>query len=366
MFLKHIFQLQCWMVFVCCLLDLSISAAYSQTINTIQYTPADSMTDVDTTASESVLPTGNDDSVLNRCWTPTQLQSTAKERVIHLQKPADHSSPQRSSDVDLDNTQNRAFSTSIAARSIRSVIPAHGEKIIALTFDLCEQADEIAGYDGAIVDLLRAEKVNATFYAGGKWMRSHPERTLQLMADPLFEVGNHAWTHGNLRVLRGVELTAQILWPQIQYQQLKEQLNTRSCAASIPDSIPDQPTTFRFPYGTCDAVALQEVAAAGLYPVQWDIVTGDPSKKQTAQHIIDTVLKQIHPGAIIIAHGNGRGWHTHEALKTLIPALKKQGYQFVTVTTLLQSGKHVTAANCYETKPNDNLRYDKLFGRGTE
>ena len=95
---------------------------------------------------------------------------------------------------------------------------------ITLTFDLCEQADEVTGYDGELVDTLRAQGVKATFYAGGKWMRSHPERTLQLMADPLFELGNHAWTHGNLRVLQGAEMANQIRWTQAEYERLRDQL----------------------------------------------------------------------------------------------------------------------------------------------
>ena len=76
-------------------------------------------------------------------------------------------------------------------------------KLIALTFDLCEQPGEIAGYDGAIFDYLRANGIKATFFAGGKWMRSHAERAQQLMSDPLFEMGNHSEAHRNLKLLSG-------------------------------------------------------------------------------------------------------------------------------------------------------------------
>jgi peptidoglycan/xylan/chitin deacetylase (PgdA/CDA1 family) len=114
------------------------------------------------------------------------------------------------------------------AKSIRRVQPRDGQRLVALTFDLCERADQISGYDGAIVDVLRQERVPATFFAGGKWMRTHPERTMQLMADPLFEVGSHAWTHGNLRVLEGEKPETQIAWAS---------RNTRCCvmpSASAP------------------------------------------------------------------------------------------------------------------------------------
>ncbi len=85
---------------------------------------------------------------------------------------------------------------------IRRVTLPAGEKLIALTFDLCEISTEVAGYDGAIVDTLRKERVPATFFAGGHWLATHPERARQLAADPLFEIGNHSWSH---RLLAGVD-----------------------------------------------------------------------------------------------------------------------------------------------------------------
>jgi peptidoglycan/xylan/chitin deacetylase (PgdA/CDA1 family) len=315
-------------------------------------------------AAESISGPGSA-ALLDACWTPEQLKGRPGERKIRQQRPADHSPPERLTPTHPDRALGPAF-----ARSLRSVAPFNGEPLVALTFDLCEQASDVTGYDGALVDLLRAEKVKATFYAGGKWMRSHPERTLQLMADPLFELGNHAWTHGNLRVLGGRELEEQIQWTQAEYELLREDLLARPCAhpfaAEAHDSIPVLPRTLRFPYGTCSAAALDAVAAAGLYPVQWSIVTGDPAAGQSAAQIVKGVLASLKPGAIVIAHGNGRGWHTAEALTTLIPAIRKRGYRFVTVSELIAAGTPHLVDECYEVKPGDNRRYDKLFGKGTE
>lgn len=303
-------------------------------------------------------------NVLDACWSPKDLRSLPGERTIRA-TTANYSPPKRLYPLRPNGRLGMEF-----ARSVRSVNPVQGEKLVALTFDLCEQANETTGYDGEIVDILRAEKANATFYAGGKWMRSHPERTMQLIADPLFEIGNHAWTHGNMRVLRGREMEEQIQWTQAQYEILRDQLLNLPCASSIKENeaqrIPALPSTFRFPYGACDATAMQAVAQAGLYPIQWNIVSGDPAQKQTAGEIVKEILYNIRPGSIVIAHANGRGWHTAEALKILIPALKEKGYRFVTVSQLLKSGNPLSVESCYEKRPGDNLKYDKLFGRGTE
>ena len=111
---------------------------------------------------------------------------------------------------------------------------------------------------------------------------------------------------------------------------------------------------------------MKAVAEAGLYPIQWNVVSGDPTQRQTAELMAKEILNKMRPGSIVIAHANGRGWHTGEALRILIPALRKQGYRFVTVSELLKSGTPVAVESCYEVRPGDNLRYDKLFGRGTE
>jgi len=70
--------------------------------------------------------------------------------------------------------------------------------------------------------------------------------------------------------------------------------------------------------------------------------------------------------SIIIAHANCRAYNTAKALPLFIPELRRRGYQFVTVSELLKSGKVITAKTCYELKPGDNKKYDRLFGKGTE
>ena len=52
--------------------------------------------------------------------------------------------------------------------ALRRVDLPQGIRRIALTFDLCAQPYEIAGYQGDIVDFLRDRNIAATFFAGGK------------------------------------------------------------------------------------------------------------------------------------------------------------------------------------------------------
>jgi peptidoglycan/xylan/chitin deacetylase (PgdA/CDA1 family) len=81
-------------------------------------------------------------------------------------------------------------------------------------------------------------------------------------------------------------------------------------------------------------------------PIQWSIVTGDPAKGQGADAIARAILDHVQPGAIVVAHANGRGWHTAEAMRKVVPELRRRGYRFVTVSELLASGEPVTADRC--------------------
>lgn len=253
--------------------------------------------------------------------------------------------------------------------SIRRVRITSDHKPIALSFDLCEQADDRTGYDRDIFNYLRSEHIPATFYAGGKWMRTHEEKLLQIMSDPLFEVGNHAWTHGNLRVLHGERMRDQIIWVQAEYQRLRgvlEQKATQKGLSALMKSIPIYPLSFRFPYGTCNAESLKTVNDLGLLAIQWDVVSGDAAKGISAKQLVRSVVQEAKPGSIVVFHANGRGYGTRRALPMIIKQLKSKGYEFVTVTALLKMGVPETASECYELSPGDNLRYDKLFGEGTE
>ncbi len=299
-------------------------------------------------------------SILERCWTPTELSGVPEDR-----RPKKMSkSTLRQPPVSPGQTSaNLPPLDSTLYNSIRSVaIPANGPKLLALTFDLCEANGEVSGYDYAIIHYLRANSVKATFFAGGKWMQSHPVRTQQLMVDPLFEIGNHSWSHAHFALLDEAEIQREILGTQAEYQLLWEDLRSKSCAqgpgSGQMDKIPRSPRLFRFPYGTCSPEALNAVNQAGLAAIQWSVVTGDAARSQTGAGIAAAVLRQVRPGAIVIAHANGRGHGTAEALTHFVPELRSRGYQFVTVSELLASGKPVSATACYENKPNDNRRYD--------
>jgi peptidoglycan/xylan/chitin deacetylase (PgdA/CDA1 family) len=137
------------------------------------------------------------------------------------------------------------------------------------------------------------------------------------MSDPLFEIGVHGWAHRNVRGLSGVALVDEMLNPARAYRQVRANFAARACAGGQPaglGAVPDRVGLHRFPYGACNAAALETAADNGLLSIQWDVSTGDPAPSQSARAIADAMLRNTRPGSIIIAHANGRGHHTAEAL----------------------------------------------------
>ncbi len=287
------------------------------------------------------------------CWTPAELAYRPGEEKIQKRiRNASIAPPQR----------GLAPFTPLPQRGIvRRVKLPPGKKLIALTFDLCEQPSEIAGYQGGVVDFLRKNRIRATFFVGGKWMLSHRDRAQQLMSDSQFEVANHAWEHRNLRNLSGSALTDEVRNVQLAYEQVRDDLAAKQCVGMdgrtpAAQQAPKRLGLFRFPFGACSPEALAEVAEQGLLPIQWDVSSGDPAFGLPASTMTQNVVASVRPGSIVLFHANGRGWSTDAALPGIVAALQAKGYEFVTVTELLAAGEPVMSDTCYDSKPGDTDR----------
>lgn len=291
------------------------------------------------------------------CWSPAALAGTPAERIPNRHPPGARIASPR-----LTIAAAEPVETSLRG-SIRRVKLAGPEKLIALTFDVCEAGNEVAGYDGEIVDLLRREHVSATFFTGGKWLLTHKERAEQLMADPTFEIGSHNWSHGNMRRLSPEHASIEVSTAEAAYEIERSALAARQCMQDQPDAIDRVPAhmrLYRFPYGACNATSLRLVGDLGYLAIQWDVAMGDPSPSSSAAEMNGDVMRRVRPGSIILGHANGRGVHTAEALELLIPELRAKGYKFVTVSELLAHGTPETADRCYDRKPGDSDHYGEV------
>jgi len=202
------------------------------------------------------------------------------------------------------------------------ILVLHGDRTlpyVALTFDACQSPTLRTGYDAAIIEVLNETGTPATLFLAGLWMQSHPQETRLLASNPLFELGNHSWSHPDFDSITSDEMATEVL----KTQDLMYRLTGRV------------PTLFRFPAGKFTGEALAAVGWHGLRSVHWDASSADPVPDNDAEKMLGIVLSRVQNGSIVIMHMNGRGWHTAEALPSIIKELKAQGYVFVTVSQLL-------------------------------
>jgi peptidoglycan/xylan/chitin deacetylase (PgdA/CDA1 family) len=187
------------------------------------------------------------------------------------------------------------------------------ERVVALTFDACEQRRAMK-LDTGISDYLVAHRIPFTLFLSGRFVQDNAEAVKALGALPFVELENHSWDHPNrMQRLSDDEVREEILKTDAEIARL----TGRGTAF------------FRFPAITYDARTLADAEGLGFRVVHYRWEAGDPDPHETADKIVRETLEAVRPGDILIHHINGRGWHTAEALPRLIAGLQEKGYRFV-------------------------------------
>ncbi|MGA7713338.1 MAG: polysaccharide deacetylase family protein [Rhizomicrobium sp.] len=187
------------------------------------------------------------------------------------------------------------------------------ERVVALTFDACEQQRPVK-LDTRISDYLVAHRIPFTLFLSGRFVEDNAEAVKALAAHDFVELENHSWDHPNrMQRLSDDEVRDELL----------------KTDAEIARFTGRGTAFFRFPAISYNARILADAEALGFVVVHYRWEVGDPDPHETADRIVRETLEGTQPGDILIYHINGRGWHTAEALPRLIAGLQQQGYRFV-------------------------------------
>lgn len=210
------------------------------------------------------------------------------------------------------------------------------KKEIALTFDAdmneWMRYELLSGhvkswYDQTIVTTLIKTKTPATFFLTGMWIELYPKETQAIGLYPLFELGNHSYSHPSFGgYCYGLH--------QIEEKNVKEEvIKTQKL---LKDIVGINSHFFRFPGGCYTEKNIYFIEDLGLQVVHWDVISGDAFNNDPAS-IIKTVLDRVTNGSIIIMHLNGppNAPMTSSALPVIINELKTEGYTFVKISELL-------------------------------
>ncbi|UYQ66710.1 polysaccharide deacetylase family protein [Streptomyces peucetius] len=210
-----------------------------------------------------------------------------------------------------------------------------GAKTVALTFDADMTADQgprAAGgerFDNpALIDALRTLKVPSTVFMTGRWAEEYPAQAKAIGTDPLFEVANHSYSHYAFSSpCYGL--------PQIAAEDMLADVR-RAFAAIEKAGARNVVPYFRFPGGCYDDAALRAVAQAEVTAVQWDVVSGDAFATD-ADAVAEQVLDGVRPGSLAVLHcTRSAAPVTEEAVRRIVPELRRRGYRFVKVSDLMR------------------------------
>lgn len=200
---------------------------------------------------------------------------------------------------------------------------------IFLTFDAdmthSMQSEQKSGlvkrwYDPALIEYLEKNNVPATFFVTGMFSEMYPDLVKRIAANQNFSIQNHTYDH------RAFEPHCFHLPLALSDHQKKTEIQkTQNILTAF---IGHAPAYFRYP-GLChnahdDAL----VASEGLSLVPGEISSGDAYMKKP-EAIANNILHNLNRGHAVIFHlGTIKSPETTDAVKLVIPKLKKLGYTF--------------------------------------
>lgn len=192
------------------------------------------------------------------------------------------------------------------------------EKKVAITFDSAWGADKTK----SIVDLVKENNINATFFLVGFWVEEYPDM-VKYIYDNGLEIGTHSNTHPDLTTLSSDNIRLEL-----------------STSINLIENIIGEGKVklFRAPYGAYNnnllTIAEQDF---GLKTIQWNIDTLD-WKGLSGVEICNRVMNKLVSGSIILCHNNSD--HILEALPLIITSVKNAGYDIVSVGELIMQDNY--------------------------
>ena len=170
-----------------------------------------------------------------------------------------------------------------------------------------------------ILDLLSKYGIKATFFVIGVNIDNYPEPLGRIVSEG-HEIGNHTNSHTILKSVDKMKIFEEI----------------KHCEDKILKATGVHPKVLRPPCGMYDEELVDIANLKDYKIILWNIDTHDWAHMSKSK-IINSVYKEVKGGDIILFHDYISGEnHTIEALEVLIPMLLQNGYEFVTVSQLLQ------------------------------
>lgn len=182
-----------------------------------------------------------------------------------------------------------------------------------------------ATYTPTLLEILRENEIKTTFFLTGFWVEKYPDMAKKIATEG-HEIGNHTYSHPHLNSLSE--------------EQIKIELE--KVGDMIFQLTGQKPNLFRPPFGEYSNKVIRVAEKCGYITIQWSIDSLD-WKELGAEPMVRRVTEQLHPGAIVLFHNNGR--YTAEALPEIINFVREQGYQILPISELLYKDSYYIDSN---------------------
>ncbi len=190
------------------------------------------------------------------------------------------------------------------------------KKVVALTFD----DGPAKGVTDTILEILDKENVKATFFLKGKELEKYLDEAKNIALNG-HEIGNHSYSHKRM-VFKSMDFITEEI----------ERSNKLIQKAGYNGTI-----YFRPPYGKKLFMLPYFLSENNITSISWDIEAETHlDKNATPDEISKYVVKHVKPGSIILLHVMYPSRiNSLNAVPLIIDELKGRGYEFVTVSELL-------------------------------
>jgi peptidoglycan/xylan/chitin deacetylase (PgdA/CDA1 family) len=203
------------------------------------------------------------------------------------------------------------------------------EKTAALTLDACGGSVKSCGYDKALIDFLRANKIPATLFVSAKWIDANKKLYMELINDPNFDVQNHGTRHVPLSMegksAYGIKGTNGA--EEVKAEVMTNHEKVKAMTGKVM-------TLFRAGTAHYDDESVAIVNSLGYKVIGFAINADAGATNSVAQ--IAKELSKTKSGDIIIAHMNHPESHNSEGLSKALKKMQDNGWKFVKVADALK------------------------------
>ena len=229
-----------------------------------------------------------------------------------------------SKSIETLNIENYNYQTNNdIGRDYEDIIIKKGnedEKIIALTFD--DGPDEV--FTPQVLDILKKNDVKATFFLVGENLKQNKE-IVKRQFEEGHEIGNHTYTHINVA--------------KSGYDKVYEEITKTQ--EEIKEITGVAPKLFRPPYRAMSRNMCDIIKNKNMNIILWSNLDPRDWSNPGVYSIVNTIESKVGNGNIILLHDynnlrNSKS-QTIQALESVIPYLKEQGYKFVTISELIEN-----------------------------